>query len=227
MHGTHTADAKDRASAAARVRHRQPVVNRAWWPGRSASRPRVLPPLGQHRHLIEARCASEGWRLFPAARVRGIATELLPLALVDEERPRNHFGCAAVRQYDWGGWIRTTDLLINSKARGWLESGALPVVPCEIRTDAGMRPEIPARCRVETVAETVAAINACRNPLPASTGRVAARQDDGISETAGAARRCYHRCFLPVMPDLPAAEEAPELAPCGSPCLATRCLCRG
>ena len=34
---------------------------------------------------------------------------------------------------NWGGWIRTTDLLISSKAQGWLRSDAVPVFSYENR----------------------------------------------------------------------------------------------
>jgi len=34
---------------------------------------------------------------------------------------------------DWGDWIRTTDLLIISKAQGWLRSDAVPVFSYENR----------------------------------------------------------------------------------------------
>jgi len=34
---------------------------------------------------------------------------------------------------DWGDWIRTTDLLISSKAQGWLRSDAVPVFSYENR----------------------------------------------------------------------------------------------
>ena len=37
--------------------------------------------------------------------------------LADEKRPRTEVGARPIVRWDWGGWIRTTDLLINSKAQ--------------------------------------------------------------------------------------------------------------
>ena len=53
---------------------------------------------------------------------------------------------------DWGDWIRTTDLLISSKAQGWLRSDAVPVSSYENReNDAGFANLIGGGRRLETV----------------------------------------------------------------------------
>lgn len=59
------------------------------------------------------------------------------------------------RVYDWGRWIRTTDLLINSKAPHELTSGILPLFASGSGADVGLS---ILKCRTlppQTVAETV------------------------------------------------------------------------